>query len=93
MTTNGYYHAPKASLLRRLLRRLFPAEHLHPTDPLPEWSVGEMFTETIIKLCWRDRLRVLISGKACVQTRTLSSVDPGCVESRGLFYVLPPGQR
>lgn len=35
---NACAMAPKRSLLQRMLRKLFPSQHLMPLDELPDWA-------------------------------------------------------
>jgi hypothetical protein len=91
MNTTGYFQIPKRTLMQRLLRRLFPSQHLPPIDPIPEWARGESLTQVRVRVDWRDRLRLLVSGRACIDVRLMSSADHRRAESRAAFYVAPPG--
>lgn len=76
---------------RRLLDRLFPSRHL-PLKSVPGMADGAITAHVMIRLSLIDRLRVLLSGRACVTTRTYTScaVDRALTDS--VFYVLGPGR-
>lgn len=73
MTENGYAMAPKTGLLKQLRRRLFPGK-----QPL-EHPVGErrsyLTTRLNVRLGWRDKLRVLVTGRFCAEVRTYTDVE------------------
>ena len=57
----------------------------------PEWwTPGALVTETEIILDWKDRLRVLVSGRCSLHVSTRTDVPITRSESRSLFSVLPP---
>lgn len=57
----------------------------------PQWAPGQISTSAYAVLDWRDRLRVLISGR--IKTATAIKTDVVVVQtySECAFSVLPPG--
>lgn len=91
--TGGYYLEYRPSRMERLWRRLgfqhphVPIQHLH-------WPCGDkVHTDIIVGLDWRDRLRVLVSGRIGVTNVTDTSGRPGEMLTRSAFGVLPPQRR
>lgn len=72
---------------QRLLRRLFPYSPMQPGDE-PAFS-----TETTLMLCWRDRLRVLVSGCVRISHRHVTDVEVKRVVSSCVFYIESPLER
>lgn len=85
----AFYLSPQQRpLLQRLLRRLFPAAAL----PMLEDEPGSVTTETSACLDWRDRLRVLVSGRVHLSTRAYTELPAGRVlRTHVAFHVPPPG--
>lgn len=57
------------------------------------WAPGCNVMSTMIAVDWKDRLRVLVSGKAMVQISTQMDVMPGRMRSWSDFRVLPPSYK
>lgn len=66
-----------------------------PDDDNPEaWCApGRLVTVTIADICWFDRLRLLISGRAMVFTSTQTDVVVNVARSESKLSVLAPGDR
>ncbi len=82
----------RPTLRERILWRLFPSQALpmHPTiTGLPEWAQDAINLETTCHLDFADRLRVLITGKLVVKSRTYTAIAPGRVESSAIGYPAP----
>ena len=62
------------------------------TAPKPsDWFVpGVLTTGTWIKLDWRDRLRLLLSGTLLVETYTRTDVEVRRCESRNAIGIMAP---
>lgn len=92
---NAFYAPdPRPQWKQWLQQKLFPRQHFGPVfEPYddPAWAPGECSTHVHITACWRDRLRLLISGRCEVQIRMRTDVPVGRIESRSNFTVQPPG--
>ncbi len=66
-----------------------------PDDDNPEpWCApGRLVSVTIADIDWRDRLRLLISGRAMVFMSTQTDVAVNVARSESKFSVLSPGDR
>lgn len=80
----------RPSLLKRLIWRLFPFRF----PDCPKLPAGASGLETIVEtkatvvLDWRDLLRILISGKIVVKTRTLlDKEDVRAIETTSVSYI------
>lgn len=91
--TEGYYAIQKLSRWQRLIRKLFPVQYLMPLDEPPPDMMGETQTFFVMFVDWRDRLRLLVSGRIWVEVRSATERDPGQVTSRSVFYVMAPGEK
>lgn len=93
MTINAYAEPP-FNVWRKLG---FGYAHLSPREDDDtedgRFAVGEMVTNNHIFLDWKDRLRLIISGKLHVQTRTQTDVIVRCARSRSAARVLSPFDR
>lgn len=89
----AYYAADTRPLWQRLLSRLFPTGRVEIPEDLEGWAPSYMQTHTVCMLDWRDRLRVLVSGKLHVQTNTKTDVSVGRSQSWGAVWVEPPFDR
>lgn len=74
---------------KRVLCRLWPWKHLEVGD-LPAWAKDAIYVENRVELSFLDRLRVLVSGRLRVRSRTLTEVPPCRCESTGMAHPLPP---
>jgi hypothetical protein len=82
----------RPSLSARFWRRLgFGVAHCkRPDEDREGFAPGYGCSEVYLWLPWRERLRVLISGKAMVEMLHQTDVMPGRWESVSAFKVLPP---
>lgn len=59
-----------------------------------DWFVPSVFsTHTIVRIDWKDRLRILLSGRVEVICFSKMNVVVNRAESRSEFVVLAPGAR
>lgn len=64
---------------KRFASRFF---HWHsPTPDLPEWAKDGIMTQVAVKFCWKDRLRILLTGNASIRSWTACENPPGRVET------------
>lgn len=65
---------------KRLVSRFF---HWHPYSPdLPEWAKDGITTHVAVNFCWKDRIRILLTGNVSVRTWTACENPPGRVETQ-----------
>lgn len=65
----------KRPWIERKLSRLFSWHDFGPD--LPEWAKDGLTTTTVSNLCWKDRLRVLMTGNVSVRTWIACENPPG----------------
>jgi hypothetical protein len=91
----------RPTLMQRLWRRLGFGRRWNEAlfdwrsaDPQPgDWfAPGVLTTRTVVHIDWRDRLRILVSGRCEVTTYTRTDVGVDRVEARSQFSVLPPAK-
>lgn len=93
-TSGGaFYTVDTRPLWKRLLSRLFPMRQPTIPEDLDGWAPAYMQTHVVANLDWRDRLRVLVSGRLHVQTNTKTDVNVERMQSWSAVYVEPPFQR
>lgn len=82
----------KPTLRDRIAWRFFPQNHQKWPNHIPEAKKlkGHMFTNTVINLGWRDRIRALFSGKIRCEVMTLMDMQPTKYHSVSAIEVLPP---
>lgn len=76
-----------------MFNRLYPKNKFAPFDRAKLEKRGLIFgvaVEVYVKLGWKDRIRLLFSGNAIVETVTFMNVQPKKMESASLVSVLPP---
>lgn len=79
------YHS---TLAERIGWRLFPREHIDAPE-MPEQ--GDVFVcETEVRIDWLDRLRILVSGRCQVTTKTATEHRFGNSATVSNFTALPP---
>lgn len=95
--TNAFAAVRKITLGERITRMIFPRRFLPPLSDEQEetlaadgFAPGELMVDTHIGLDWRDRLRVLFSGRLRVQTRSATDRIVGKMQSRSVTYVPAP---
>ena len=83
----------------RLGRVLFPHTYLAPWPEEgedghePGWSAGDLTLEIFIYLDWKDRLRLLFSGKLSLRSRTKTDAPVDRAKTKSTCHVLPPWWR
>jgi hypothetical protein len=89
--TGGAFYAPDSrNWWQRLLGRMFPAKLAPRLEDKEGWAPGYMITEVVARLDWRDRLRVLVSGKVHVSTSTRTDVNVSKVHSETAVWIDAP---
>lgn len=88
--THCYVAIDRRGVLRRFVDRLFPYNHLDAPDDLEGYAPSYMVTDTYSYLDWKDRLRVLVSGKLRLKTQTKTDVIVTKMVSTSALTVLPP---
>lgn len=91
--TVGYYAPdPMPRWKRWLQQKLFPQARLEPggEDGNPAFAPGEAVIGCNVTLDWKDRLRVLVSGKVNVESRLRTDAPIARMQSRAQFNVTPP---
>ncbi len=91
MTNNAYYALDTRTRWQRLLSRLFPARGVPSPDDLEGWAPSYLRTRVDGILDWKDRLRVLVSGRICVNVLTKTDVPVGRMFSESSIHVEAPG--
>lgn len=68
---------------------------MHLEAPADEKGFAESYlaTHTIVVFDWKDRLRILVSGKVKVDTYTKTDVIVRKSLSTSVAYVLPPNEK
>jgi hypothetical protein len=61
-----------------------------PDEEAPDMPVGAIICDTYIRLCWADRLRLLMTGCLFVQIKTKTDVTVETAVSRSAVGVLWP---
>jgi len=90
-THGGAFCSPDTrNWFQRLLARAFPAKMAPMLEDKEGWAPGYMITVVEANLDWRDRLRVLASGKVRVSTSTRTDVNVGRVHSESAVWVDAP---
>jgi len=77
----------------RISNFLFPQHYLEPLPEEEGFSEGDLTIETFIYLDWLDRLRVLLSGKLKLRTRTKTDVPVNRAKTIGAVSVLAPWRK
>lgn len=70
--------------------------HAHvdrPDDAVEGFCESYMLSNTVARLDWSDRLRVLISGKVSMQCLTLTDVPVMRTRSTSAVRILPPNEK
>lgn len=86
----GYVAADTRSRMERLIGRFFPARRVEIPEDLEGYAPSYIMTRVISHLDWKDRLRVLCSGRLAVETQTKTDVVVNKMVSQSVVYVLPP---
>lgn len=86
-THGGYAMHAKRTIWNRLG---FCTPHARHVDDIPDYAPGELITEATVTIDWWDRLRILVSGRAMVQTAIKTDVPVARSFAVSAFAVLPP---
>lgn len=82
---NGYMEY-RPTRWGRLVRWLFPRRHIEFADP-PEGFKGGLYVTTWACLDWRDRIRVVLTGKLRIDSRVWCQHEPGNTIMTGVLEV------
>lgn len=83
MQTVGYFVEPQFTFTDRVWMRLFPVAAISE----PEMPHRDMFVcRTRVKFSWLDRLRIVMTGKAMVETRTVTENEIGAHKTASVAY-------
>jgi hypothetical protein len=88
MTENFYCTEVKHSIWERLIRWLFPVNYLL-TPGSGEWIT----THAVAELDWKDRLRVMLSGRVHIHIITEIDAPVRKCESKSIVYVEAPQRK
>jgi hypothetical protein len=81
----------KPSLAEKIWRKLGFRSHLGEYEPDEPWT-GWMRSESGLNFDWRDRIRILISGRLNVHlTYHFDTPSPDKIHTRLDWEILPPG--
>jgi len=87
----GYAMAHKPTRRERFWRFLGYRFHLGD-EPVNAPQGGWISHTTIFHLCWRDRLRLLVTGKFKMGFILYTdTVSPNYIKARADWHILPPG--
>ncbi len=87
-SVNGYASRP-VTLKDRIRWRLYPANHCDLPEAPPKYK-DVLVCRTGVQLSMLDRLRILVSGKLMVETRTVTENEIGAHITGSVAYPLPP---
>lgn len=90
---DGYAVEARDTWLDKLTRWLFPRTYLDPPPEAPGFMPGYLSVHTFISLDWKDRLRILCSGKAELRAQTQTDVVVNHAKTISAINVLPPWHR
>lgn len=88
--SGGFYAPDTRNWWQRLLGRLFPAKMVEMPDDAEGFAPGYMRSDVHISVDLRDRLRLLVSGKARVAVVSQTDVFVAKVRSHSTFWVEAP---
>lgn len=85
-TATGFFvEPPPPTLKERLRAQLFPERALAN----PQMSHRDVFVcRTCCTFSWLDRLRILVTGKVMVETRTVTENEIGAHKTNSVAYPL-----
>lgn len=93
MKTGGaFYAADKRTYWQRLVARLFPVRRMRNFGDLDGFAPSYMSTFIRARIDWRDRLRLLVSGRLHIEVQTKTDVAVSKMVSQSVVYVLPPAK-
>ena len=75
---------------RTLIQRFFPGKLPPGLDFDEDMEQKVVRTTSVTVLDWKDRFRVLVSGKVMMQTAIVLNIAAEPLETVGRFQVLPP---
>lgn len=85
-----FYALDDKTFLERFIDKLFPESYLSVPEDLEGVPIPFLKTTTTICLDWKDRLRVLLSGRLCVKSQIKTEVICRTAGTWSVTYVLPP---
>lgn len=89
--TQAYFQMYRPTRRERLWSWLgFGVAHLSPPEDSERWANSYITNVVTTHLDWRDRLRVLVSGKVRVKSFIKTDVYVERSEAESVFGVLPP---
>ena len=82
----AFYSLDNRTILQRAVAKFFPE------SPFPELKDDDsaLSTEVVCHLSFADRIRILISGKCSIKTRTYTDVKVDKAFSESTFSVISP---
>lgn len=75
---NGCQAAPPLPWWQRQVQRFFA--HHEPMPDLPSWAKDGVYTHVDVDWDWKDRLRILITGKSSIRAMLACEEPPGRVQ-------------
>lgn len=88
--TSDCYGLAPLTFWQRVANRFYPQHHEPAPEDLDGFAPSYMVTDVYVVLDWKDRLRLLVSGRLRVETRTKTDVIVRKTESTSVVNVLPP---
>ncbi len=83
MEAGAYFIEPQFSWKDRLKFSLFP----EPAISNPEMEHKDIFVcRTTTRFSWLDRLRIVLTGKVMVETRTATENEIGAHQTKSIAY-------
>lgn len=87
---SAFYAKDTRPFWRRWIAQLFPSKAVPIPDGLEGFAPSYMVTHVVSVLDWRDRLRVLVSGRIHVEIKTKTDVVVSEMHSESVLYVEAP---
>lgn len=81
---------PPTTFRKRIANRLFPQRWEPAPEDLEGFAPSYLVTGVEAVFDWKDRLRLLVSGRLRVEIRTKTDVIVRKTESTSVVCVLPP---
>lgn len=73
----------------KLRVKLFPPQHCDVPEA-PAHFRDALVCRVVSELSWLDRLRVLVTGRIQVESKTITEHAIGCHKTQSVFMALPP---
>lgn len=90
MTHHAFYAPDPRAGWKRLLTRLWPRQRFETPESIDGFAPGYSVVQTVVHVSWRDRLRVLVSGRCDVEAHVYTETTLRRVYALGNFTVRPP---